>query len=721
MAFNGFCFCITGKFSMDRKALEALCKANGATTAGSVTKKVTHLLCEDSSTSKAAKAESMGIPVHDEAWVHAQIGGGGSKKKATKAPAKKAPAKKAPKKKAPVAMDEEDEELDTSSMSVGELKAALKARGLPVSGKKADLADRLNGALGGGDDEAEEDEEELDPSSMSVGELKAALKARGLKATGKKSDLADRLAGALGGGDDEEEDEPAPAPKKKAATKRKAAAPAAKAAKKPAKKAKTGSRKVDDLCPLGGAAVHEDFDCMLNQTNINANNNKFYIVQLVVNGGSYYCWTRWGRVGENGQNALKGPMDFDGALKEFKKKFRDKTKNKWEEKASFTPHSGKYTLIEMDDGDEEDEDDLDAVLSELAESKSGGKVAKCTLPKETQDLVKLIFDNDMFKNAMKSMEIDVKKMPLGKLSKQQLAKGNACLTDLDAAIKSGSRKKMEEVTSRFYTLIPHSFGRVRPPVIDDDESLQRKFDLLAVLGDIEQAQNLLAKKKSGGGGGGDQPHPLDANYGVLKSTITPLDKKSKEFKIIETYSNNTQGRSAKLLEVFKVERHGEEKRFAKYKNLGNRKLLWHGTNVAVVVACLSGGLRIMPHSGGRVGKGIYFASEHGKSANYVRTDSKGTGIMFLSEVALGKEHHITRDDWRLTQPPAGKDCIIAQGHTEPDPSKDTTLTIDGNEVTVPQAKPKSRPEYTSSYFSQTEYLVYNEAQNRIRYMLKYKF
>ena len=61
-------------------------------------------------------------------------------------------------------------------------------------------------------------------------------------------------------------------------------------------------------------------------------------------------------------------MDFDGALKEFKKKFRDKTKNKWEEKASFTPHSGKYTLIEMDDGDEEDEDDLDAVLSELAES-----------------------------------------------------------------------------------------------------------------------------------------------------------------------------------------------------------------------------------------------------------------------------------------------------------------------------------------------------------------
>lgn len=46
----------------------------------------------------------------------------------------------------------------------------------------------------------------------------------------------------------------------------------------------------------------------------------------------------------------------------------------------------------------------------------------------------------------------------------------------------------------------------------------------------------------------------------------------------------------------------------------NRKLLWHGTNIAVVVAILKTGLRIMPHSGGRVGKGIYFASENGKSA-----------------------------------------------------------------------------------------------------------
>jgi len=50
--------------------------------------------------------------------------------------------------------------------------------------------------------------------------------------------------------------------------------------------------------------------------------------------------------------------------------------------------------------------------------------------------------------------------------------------------------------------------------------------------------------------------------------------------------------------------------------LENRKLLWHGTNVAVVAAILKSGLRIMPHSGGRVGRGIYFASESSMSAGY---------------------------------------------------------------------------------------------------------
>lgn len=163
-------------------------------------------------------------------------------------------------------------------------------------------------------------------------------------------------------------------------------------------------------------------------------------------------------------------------------------------------------------------------------------------------------------------------------------------------------------------------------------------------------------------------------------------------------------------------------RFKAHDSIANRKLLWHGTNVAVVVAILKTGLRIMPHSGGRVGKGIYFASENGKSAGYVgHAHQKGQniGIMFLNEVALGKEHHITRDDPSLVRPPPGYDCVIAKGMTEPDPAKDAILELDGKKVIVPQGQPINTK--ISSSFSQSEYLVYDEGQNRIRYLLKMNF
>ena len=41
--------------------------------------------------------------------------------------------------------EEVSEETDYSKMSVAELKGILKEKGLPVSGKKADLIERLQG------------------------------------------------------------------------------------------------------------------------------------------------------------------------------------------------------------------------------------------------------------------------------------------------------------------------------------------------------------------------------------------------------------------------------------------------------------------------------------------------------------------------------------------------------------------------------------------------
>ena len=80
----------------------------------------------------------------------------------------------------------------------------------------------------------------------------------------------------------------------------------------------------DPACPKAHCTtVAGDTDVMLNQTNIGANNNKFYRMQLLQEGASdHWLWTRWGRVGDKGQTQLQGPFDADTGLKEFKKKFR---------------------------------------------------------------------------------------------------------------------------------------------------------------------------------------------------------------------------------------------------------------------------------------------------------------------------------------------------------------------------------------------------------------
>ena len=52
--------------------------------------------------------------------------------------------------------------------------------------------------------------------------------------------------------------------------------------------------------------VFEDYDCMLNQTNIGHNNNKYYVIQVLkrVGAPSFYAWNRWGRVVGTGLHVL---------------------------------------------------------------------------------------------------------------------------------------------------------------------------------------------------------------------------------------------------------------------------------------------------------------------------------------------------------------------------------------------------------------------------------
>jgi len=57
-------------------------------------------------------------------------------------------------------------------------------------------------------------------------------------------------------------------------------------------------------------------------------------------------------------NKLEHAADLETVKKQFEKKFTDKTKNKWNNRDNFKPAAGKYTMLEMDDDSEGDEDEV---------------------------------------------------------------------------------------------------------------------------------------------------------------------------------------------------------------------------------------------------------------------------------------------------------------------------------------------------------------------------
>lgn len=200
------------------------------------------------------------------------------------------------------------------------------------------------------------------------------------------------------------------------------------AASPPAKKAKTarGGRRVDSSVPMAGLKVVDDYAVKLNQTHIDANNNKFYIIQVLEGHGKFYAWNRWGRVGEPGHNKLIPCGTREQAVSEFSKKFREKTSNSFEDTDKLKPVKGKYSLVDTED----------------AEGGAGDEA------------------------------------PMGKLSEAQIKKGQKVLDQLDAAISKKRHGVLDELSSEFYTLIPHNFGRKRPLAIKTNDMLQAKIELL---------------------------------------------------------------------------------------------------------------------------------------------------------------------------------------------------------------------------------------------------
>ena len=345
----------------------------------------------------------------------------------------------------------------------------------------------------------------------------------------------------------------------------------------------------------------DPYACTLNQTNIAQNNNKFFVIQVLkdTKNDHYYTWIRWGRVGYHGQTALNDcGGDVEKAISIFEKKFSDKTKNSWNERHDFIKVAGKYDLVGTDLGnssEEEDEVDYniandidnrkqDGLIGEKLKGTSAKKksqashnnsrgpsnnkennqsgpkpnsksdVAECTLEVAVQELIRMICDVKAMEAAAADIEFDTKRTPLGKISTEQIKLGYSTLSQIASILKdeksiavsksrklpTNNRRKLTELSSEFYTRIPHCTGMRAPPVINSPDLLECKIHMLEVLGDIKLGMDLLRmSSKVKENENVVKHHPIDRIYRNLECDIKSMSNETEEFSLLEQYIMST--------------------------------------------------------------------------------------------------------------------------------------------------------------------------------------
>eukprot|EP00727_Mastigamoeba_balamuthi_P010035 m51a1_g5654 putative poly [ADP-ribose] polymerase (2347) ;mRNA; r:873460-881811 len=451
-------------------------------------------------------------------------------------------------------------------------------------------------------------------------------------------------------------------------------------------------------------------DVLLNKVDIRALRfgvNLFYRVQLlrIPGNNSYILWTRWGRVGDDGNHQQTPIPDIESAMREFNAVVRQK--------------SAKYRRVVL-----ETKKSAKELLKPFSEEDL--KKRSPILSPGIKDLFKQITDMSYMRSAMGRCGINTDLMPLGRLNRNTIDEAKAVLAQLKDAVEKHTeasnltpispakvREAYEVVTqlsSKYYELIPHGQYRTEQmPPIDDLNALRRAE------GDIDSLLNLEAASKVllGAQTHAKDMNPLEYCYRALEMFAEELPAGGAEAKAIRQYATSTS--SATVRYVLKVQRKGEPERMAPFRALENHYLLWHGTRTENYIGILLQGLRVSPaeavNSGAMFGRGIYFADMLRKSQGY------GGNIYMLCEVALGKMLELTDAEY-MEAPHEGYNSTKGLGSEGSDFSKSLVMP---NGVMIPTGKPYQldyeERDAKNIRLSYNEYIVYNPAQVRIRYLV----
>lgn len=410
----------------------------------------------------------------------------------------------------------------------------------------------------------------------------------------------------------------------------------------------------------------------------------------------YWIYRSWGRIGTTiGDEKEDIYFDLQLAVKKFHNLFREKTKNNFTA-PSFKKHPGKYYLFSNA------KEDRQNVLRSIQSDR---------LPESVQDLLKLFINNDMMDKVLIMFKMDVTITPLAMISEVKLNEAFTVLKEINEKIVSASKEELTEASNRFHSFIP--YGVTNEDIIDCKDKLQERADLL---------QSIFAMKFNCNFFNGitllESDNFLDEMYsryekkGIL---IKPVSCDSEKFKIIEMNVQDTkESLNLEIKNIFEIQRKDDDDaHYETFKDLPNRRFLWHGSRLINFPSILSDGLRIMSkHDNGcTFGEGIYFADVFANAAYYCRyNETENIGLLLLCEVALGESrlHYEPMTD----EPTYQTQSVLAIGKKTMEFNTSFSV-LDG--VDIPTGRPMKREDETMLAYD--EFIVYNERQVKIKYLV----
>lgn len=496
--------------------------------------------------------------------------------------------------------------------------------------------------------------------------------------------------------------------------------------------------------------------------------NMFYRLQVLhdVFRNVWILWTRWGRIGEDGQyQATPFPRTAD-AEKEFFNIFKSKSSNEWAHRKDFVKTKGKYMYHPIKTGKVVSGDTLLQPWGDVEFSTPAS-----ALPEVLSQLLRELCDVTTLTQAYNLTGVASTSWPLGKVSNEVLDVAISILgqmkgvfeqlqfvtanhkTSPDGQSLSSAeltnelqtlREKIAELANNYYELVPHadfSNDRIAPPVSMED--LQQLWNRVSSMRELQISARLIIASRYA-----CTKYKLNALDYLLRALDIDVEQlrppseghdgafntAEAEYCAINRYVRNSC--SDPIFAIFRVQRRAEAEKFIHFcsaENITNRKLLFHGSGSSNVLPILKEGLRIAPPeapaTGYMFGKGIYFADMASKSMNYAHRQGD-SAFMFVCEVAVGETYNRVGAEY-VEKLPSGKHCTKGIGARAPNPNEDIIMN---NGVVIPigavvETKLSSEdlnqlcgplPPNSRVSLAANEYIVYNTAQVRIRYVIQFK-